>query len=126
MKIRFGCYLIAALLSSIPARADMIVDVDSLSAKVRSMGNGLDVTLTNTGPMALNLFAFNFTISTSNTGITSRVPGSLPRSPTLSRPTLSLGRRLAPLLPARQWTAPTPQRPEATSYRRSHRLLAGC
>ena len=70
MRIRFGCYLIAALLSAVPARADIILAADFVSATVGSAGNGLDVTLTNSGASALAIGGFDFTISTSNTNIT--------------------------------------------------------
>ena len=70
MKSKLGCCLILALLSSIPARADLILSVDSVAAAQGSTGNGLNVTLTNTGPLAITIGGFNFTISTADTDIT--------------------------------------------------------
>lgn len=70
MKIRFGCYLIAALLSAVPGRASLIVTVGSVSAGIGSTGNALDVMLTNTGAGPVTFGGFNFTISTLDTDIT--------------------------------------------------------
>jgi hypothetical protein len=70
MKIRCGCFLIAALLYAAPARAGLLVAVQSVSAGIGSTGNGFDVTLMNTGAAPLTVGGFNFTISTADSEIT--------------------------------------------------------
>jgi hypothetical protein len=46
-----------------PARADLIVQVGSVVAAAGSTGNGLEVTLTNTGPDAVSIDGFSFGLS---------------------------------------------------------------
>jgi hypothetical protein len=60
----------AALFLAVPARANIIISVGDVFAIAGSTGNGIDVTLTNTGPSAINVGGFNFQISTSDTDIT--------------------------------------------------------
>jgi hypothetical protein len=57
------------LLSVVPARANIILAVQSVQAGVGTTGNPLEVTLENTGA-AVTVAAFNFTITTADTDIT--------------------------------------------------------
>jgi hypothetical protein len=60
----------AFLLYSVPARADMIVSLESpINANAGTSGNGFDVLLTNSGPSAVSIAGFTFEISVSSTDI---------------------------------------------------------
>ena len=66
---------VAALLSSAPARASLILNVSSVSVASGTTGASFDVTLTNTGPSAspaIGAFSFSLTTSTqiNFTGVT--------------------------------------------------------
>jgi hypothetical protein len=58
------------LLSTVPARANLIIAAQSVLAGQNSTGNTLEVTLTNTGPSSVTVGAFAFQITTSDTNIT--------------------------------------------------------
>src|ERR1039458_3168068 len=61
--------LVAALLCPMPARADIIISVQSVPAFAGSSGNVFDVTLQNTGPSAVTVGSFLFEINTADTDI---------------------------------------------------------
>src|SRR5450631_1810049 len=62
--------LVLALLSlAAPARADIILSVQSVAGAPGSSGN-FDVLLTNTGPSIQNIAGFAFELSTADTNIT--------------------------------------------------------
>src|ERR1700730_3037463 len=74
IKSRFTTVLMAGvaacLLYSVPARADMIVSLESpINANAGTSGNGFDVLLTNSGPSAVSIAGFTFKISVSSTDI---------------------------------------------------------
>jgi hypothetical protein len=60
---------IAALLLSVPARADIVLSIESVTGAPGSTGT-FDVLLTNTGPSDQNIAAFNFELTTADTNIT--------------------------------------------------------
>jgi len=53
----------AVLLGSLPARASMIVSIQSVIANSPSSGNAFDVTLTNSGPGSVTVGGFSFQLS---------------------------------------------------------------
>jgi hypothetical protein len=61
----------AAMLLLAPgaARADLVFNIESVSASAGSTGNTLDVTVTNTGPSAVTVGGFSFEISTPTSNI---------------------------------------------------------
>ena len=61
--------LALSLFGSAPAHADMIVTVQSVSAAANTPNNFFDVTLTNTGTIAVSVDSFTFGISTSDSAI---------------------------------------------------------
>lgn len=63
--------LVAApiLLSIAPARAGMVITLQSVAAGLGTTGNSIEVTLQNIGA-PVTIGAFNFTVTTSNTDIT--------------------------------------------------------
>lgn len=71
--LRLGALLAAGvaacLLGPATARANLIVSVQSVTAKAGSSANGLDVELTNLGPSALMIAGFSFGISIANSNI---------------------------------------------------------
>jgi len=62
--------LVGVLLSTTPARANLIISAQLVSAAQNSSGNPLEITLTNTGPAAVTVAGFNFEIQTANPNIT--------------------------------------------------------
>jgi hypothetical protein len=59
------------LATALPARAGIIVSVESVSANAGTTGNTLEVDVTNTGPNAVDIAAFSFEISVpSGSGVT--------------------------------------------------------
>ncbi len=65
----FGATAIAALLLSVPARADIVLSIEDVTGAPGSTGT-FDVLLTNTGPSDQNIAAFNFELTTADTNIT--------------------------------------------------------
>jgi hypothetical protein len=60
----------AFLLSSVPARANTIISLQSpINANAGTSGNGFDVLLTNSGPSAVSIAGFTFELSVSSTDI---------------------------------------------------------
>ena len=53
-----------------PARAGLIVSVESVTANAGSTSDALDITLTNTGPSAVTVGGFSFGVSVATTNIT--------------------------------------------------------
>jgi len=60
----------STLLAPGPARADLIVSVESVTANAGSTSDALDITLTNTGPSAVTVGGFSFGVSVATTNIT--------------------------------------------------------
>jgi hypothetical protein len=60
---------IAVLLLSVPAKADIVLSLESVTGAPGSTGT-FDVLLTNTGPSSQNIAAFNFELTTPDTNIT--------------------------------------------------------
>jgi hypothetical protein len=60
---------IAAVLLSVPAKADIILSAESVTGAPGSTRT-FDVLLTNTGPSSQNIAAFNFELTTTDTNIT--------------------------------------------------------
>lgn len=52
-----------------PARADVVLNIQSATAAPGSTGNSLDITLQNTGPSSIDVGAFSFEISTPSSTI---------------------------------------------------------
>ena len=74
MNSRFTTVLMAGvaafLLYSVPARADLIVWIESsINANAGTSGNGFDVLLTNSGPSAVSIAGFTFEISVTGTDV---------------------------------------------------------
>lgn len=59
----------ACLFGPAAARADLIVSVQSVIATAGSSANGIDVELTNSGPVAVSIGGFSFGISVANSDI---------------------------------------------------------
>jgi hypothetical protein len=71
---RFATVLMAGvaafLLYSVPARADLIVSIESpINVNAGTAGNGFDVLLTNSGPSAVSIAGFTFELSVPGTDI---------------------------------------------------------
>ncbi len=66
---KHGATAVVAMLLSVPARADMVFSIESVTGAPGSTGT-FDVLLTNTGPSDQNIAAFNFELTTSDTNIT--------------------------------------------------------
>ena len=65
--------LVAAALAAFaapPARADFIISAETVSAVAGSTGNALDVTLQNTGPDAVTIGGFGFTLTFASGDVT--------------------------------------------------------
>src|SRR4051812_15419899 len=60
----------AALAAPRPANASLVITIQSVTAVAGSTGNGLDITLTNTGPGSVVIGGHDFLISTVNANIT--------------------------------------------------------
>jgi hypothetical protein len=60
---------VAALLLSVPARADIVLSIEDVSGAPGSSGT-FDVLLTNTGSVSQNIAATNFELTTADTNIT--------------------------------------------------------
>jgi hypothetical protein len=68
---RIAAIALAALLTPcLSARAGLILSIESTTVQANSTGNSFDVTLTNTGPTAIdNIIGFTFVIQASNSNI---------------------------------------------------------
>ena len=60
---------VAALIGASPMSASLIVSIPSVTASPGSSGNFFDVTLTNTGPLAVTIAGFGVGVSTANPDI---------------------------------------------------------
>jgi hypothetical protein len=58
------------LFAAVPAQADLILNVQSVTAAAGSTNNALDVTLTNNGPSAVTIGGASFGLMVSSTNIT--------------------------------------------------------
>lgn len=68
-KTSLALCAIVLFLFSVPARADIVLSIESVTGAPGSTGT-FDVLLTNTGPSSQNIAAFNFELTTANTDIT--------------------------------------------------------
>jgi hypothetical protein len=68
-KMALVVLAIAVLLLSVPAKADIVLSLESVTGAPGSTGT-FDVLLTNTGPSSQNIAAFNFELTTADTNIT--------------------------------------------------------
>jgi len=68
-RTALAVFAIAVILLSIPARADIVLSVESVTGAPGSSGT-FDVLLTNTGTSSQNIAVFNFELTTADTNIT--------------------------------------------------------
>jgi hypothetical protein len=67
-KTALAVFAIATLLFSVPARADIVLSVESVTGAPGSTGT-FDVLLTNTGTLSQNIAGFDFELTTVDTNI---------------------------------------------------------
>ncbi len=68
--LTFGLLAVAFVVCSVPARADLILSVESVAAAQGSTGNAFDVLLSDIGSPGVAVASFNFEIATSDPDIT--------------------------------------------------------
>jgi hypothetical protein len=68
--LKYGLLIGACIFGPLPAYADLIISVESVSASPGSSGDTFDVLLTNSGSPGVSVAGFNFTIQASNPAIT--------------------------------------------------------
>jgi hypothetical protein len=68
-KTALAVLAIAMLLLSVPAKADIVLSLESVTGAPGSTGT-FDVLLTNTGPSSQNIAGFNFELTTADKNIT--------------------------------------------------------
>lgn len=69
MWLYLSLIVIGTLVFAAPARADLVVDITSVTANAGTVGNLLEVSLSNTGTSSASVGGFNFEITTSSANI---------------------------------------------------------
>ena len=68
-NITWRAVVALCFLSVLPARAGVILSIQSVAANQNTVGNSFDVLLTNTGPSGISIDGFTFGLQTANANI---------------------------------------------------------